>query len=924
MLGPRHVQLIPVDHDPFVALAGQRRDVPISPVVYTGKPPFRIDNPIRTYHGSPHDFAPEPDAPHGRFRDDKIGSGEGHQVFSRGHYSAEEERVGEIYRDMQIKPPYSLAGPGGEKIVDAHTRPILGMAVQNKLVLEHGVNADPQMLNSITQRWAMDKPVTPEMLVQDSYGYQKSDPGWGDWYDRRYPERIAAATELVDKTKPLLDQYKIENAPKGKMYEVNLHASPDDYLHWDKPLSEQPQLQKKLQEVADNLPKPAWYKKPFASLDNYNVVAPESTGRDAYYALSSRLGGDVAASEALKNAGVAGVRYPDAGSRSGAASPTSNYVTFDPRIMEITKKYGMAGLVAAGVTTLASTADAATHTIQPQDREELPAKALQDAPLTPAPVEDRSFLQRAGDAFFGAVVPRVPGVPDKLTQAVTDSAGQLAEGSYGAVSNIGRSVETGQLPTTGEALDTTMMMLGGGAPEGSLSMGFRRGPMTTSSSGVLQRRYGRDMTPIEPEAAAGGDWWSPTGSAPPPARAPVALDPAAPPAAPVAGPLGDYNPSAILAQRQEAIANMAPITKPTQVGGYTIIPATGEGSSWLVMNKGRAIKFDSQAEAVKFALPIPGNSTLRAGSPLTGAAGVVSAQNNPSTDGVPQLTEVNHDPHVFEGIPDAVAKQYPRLGDILRNSTLQHGTPAEGREGSYLEFYPPWEERNPTPGKPTFEFYPRALADKGNLPQYAAADALHHLGSVDPITGLPVDHDWYRMKQDFLQSFTPEQQAMNQRAYEMDKSINPDDRRTPEEHLQQSRGDAWLRGGIFPDINPEWQEEGIFTPEQKAKLEEMKRYLEHPAPEPKAITTPVPKIIPVEHDPFAPEAAPTSTGTAYDNLLSQMDRMTGTGAPGLTGGDEYEGDSGASFTWGADWGQSGEPPDVSQYAPPVNTVSPQW
>jgi len=45
------------------------------------------------FHGSPHNFASEEDAPFGRFRDDKIGSGEGAQSFGWGHYLTSEEWI---------------------------------------------------------------------------------------------------------------------------------------------------------------------------------------------------------------------------------------------------------------------------------------------------------------------------------------------------------------------------------------------------------------------------------------------------------------------------------------------------------------------------------------------------------------------------------------------------------------------------------------------------------------------------------------------------------------------------------------------------------------------------------------------------------------------------------------------------------------
>jgi hypothetical protein len=51
------------------------------------------------WHGSPHKFAPEPGAPFGRFKADKIGTGEGAQAYGMGHYTAGERAVGKTYAE---------------------------------------------------------------------------------------------------------------------------------------------------------------------------------------------------------------------------------------------------------------------------------------------------------------------------------------------------------------------------------------------------------------------------------------------------------------------------------------------------------------------------------------------------------------------------------------------------------------------------------------------------------------------------------------------------------------------------------------------------------------------------------------------------------------------------------------------------------
>lgn len=63
-----------------------------------GALPPRVENPIRGFHGSPHDFKPEPGFPLGRFRADKIGTGEGLQEFGFGHYIAQNENTAQGYK----------------------------------------------------------------------------------------------------------------------------------------------------------------------------------------------------------------------------------------------------------------------------------------------------------------------------------------------------------------------------------------------------------------------------------------------------------------------------------------------------------------------------------------------------------------------------------------------------------------------------------------------------------------------------------------------------------------------------------------------------------------------------------------------------------------------------------------------------------
>jgi hypothetical protein len=82
---------------------------------------------IRLYHGSPADFPAEPGHPLGRFRDDKIGTGEGAQAYAYGHYGAEAEPVARGYRDQISVGQVRI--PGSEANLAEHD--ILGQAARH-------------------------------------------------------------------------------------------------------------------------------------------------------------------------------------------------------------------------------------------------------------------------------------------------------------------------------------------------------------------------------------------------------------------------------------------------------------------------------------------------------------------------------------------------------------------------------------------------------------------------------------------------------------------------------------------------------------------------------------------------------------------------------------------------------------------------
>lgn len=132
----------------------------------------------------------------------------------------------------------------------------------------------------------------------------------------------------------------------GHMYEVKIDADPDTLLDWDKPVDGQsPQVVRDaINRVANG--RPDIKDKLWASVGQpgsvfYSILSDAAKTGD--------LGkNQAAATAALHEAGIQGIKYLDAGSRAKDAG-TRNYVVFDDSLIEIVKKYGIAAAVGAGI-----------------------------------------------------------------------------------------------------------------------------------------------------------------------------------------------------------------------------------------------------------------------------------------------------------------------------------------------------------------------------------------------------------------------------------------------------------------------------------------------------------------------------------------------------------------------------------------------
>jgi hypothetical protein len=256
----------------------------------------------------------------------KIGTGEGAQAYGHGMYLAENEGVARGYRD-------TLAGKNQK--LEWNGQPVEGRAVNS-------------LVDSLQdQDWRLAR------IVDQA----------GKWGPRNAIDTFEPHTRNASDGpawQAAMDQFKegVGNSATGHMYEVNVNADPERFLHWDKPLSEQhPDVIKAL----NNTPYPPRDMR--MSVKDY--MAELETNRE----MASKMGDPAAmASQALQEAGIPGIRYLDQGSR-GAGEGSHNYVVFDANSMDIIRRYGLAGLMAGasgyGASLSGRSSEAATQQRQP-------------------------------------------------------------------------------------------------------------------------------------------------------------------------------------------------------------------------------------------------------------------------------------------------------------------------------------------------------------------------------------------------------------------------------------------------------------------------------------------------------------------------------------------------------------------------------
>lgn len=249
---------------------------------------------IKAFHGSPHDFD--------KFSMEHIGKGEGAQSYGHGLYFAENEGVARSYRNSTSKDGLGVVARGWLR--------------------QNGGDIDKAI------------------------AYLRGRDLTGD-----RPFAINNRQALSE-----LEAAKAAGTDPGHMYEVRINADPQDFLDWDRPLSQQSEKVRMAIQKTGAKPRGGLVDRALGINGYEDAKAHELMAGLQYDIASPMKNRDTAPSRlsnALREAGIPGIRYLDQGSR-GTGEGSSNYVVFDDSLIEILRKYGLLGPVAAGTLTTAT------------------------------------------------------------------------------------------------------------------------------------------------------------------------------------------------------------------------------------------------------------------------------------------------------------------------------------------------------------------------------------------------------------------------------------------------------------------------------------------------------------------------------------------------------------------------------------------
>jgi len=278
------------------------------------------------WHGSPHTF--------GKFSLDAIGTGEGAQAYGYGLYFAGSKEVAEWHKEKLSRDDGTIV----RRLLDAINNAgvstsTLPMEAFYLFAAEYAYNKGDM---AATLKNASK---TIRMYESDGQHEEASD--------------LSAVKDAVESAAANGADFPTVSA--GRLYKVELAPEEDEYLLWDKPLSEQSEkVRAALKKEIDNLVSPEEQTRFYrhnGQLYSEKTAPLRMKGESFYKFLSRRRGQEVHdkssgairnepddkwASEYLHSLGIRGIKYLDGISR-GKGEGNFNYVIFSDQDVTITQ-----------------------------------------------------------------------------------------------------------------------------------------------------------------------------------------------------------------------------------------------------------------------------------------------------------------------------------------------------------------------------------------------------------------------------------------------------------------------------------------------------------------------------------------------------------------------------------------------------------
>lgn len=304
----------------------------------------------RVYHGTPHKVD--------KFRTSAIGTGEGAQIFGYGLYFAQERKVAEGYQKaLTQRDAVQAATPEAQ----------LALSIMAGRSFADAVKAAEENLHAMQRKY-------------DDFRLGRA--GYTVTNDARYLEELRADIKHAERVWNLVrtprsrwPESVLPKAAEGNLYTVELLPDEAEFADWDKLVSEQPaEVQKRIKaalgdhfsyKVADGRQKKY---QAFVTDPTRPWLAIDSKGDPEDFAAETREEAEAAAqemnkaifddqtfeeihsqaaqtfgaketAEMLLKAGIPGIRYLDANSRSSELQ-THNFVIFDDNLVRILEENG--------------------------------------------------------------------------------------------------------------------------------------------------------------------------------------------------------------------------------------------------------------------------------------------------------------------------------------------------------------------------------------------------------------------------------------------------------------------------------------------------------------------------------------------------------------------------------------------------------